>query len=58
MKSIDKIHKIITENQVHKNITEKRVMAHISIGKAMVVKIIKIKFLLIKVATIRVNNFS
>jgi hypothetical protein len=54
IKSKDKIHKIIIENQAHRNFIEKRAQALTSTDKATDMKII-IKFLSIKVT--KVNNF-
>lgn len=58
IKSKDKIHKSIIENQALKNSIRKRVTAQISIDKAMDLKIIIIKFLLIKAAIIKANISS
>jgi len=51
-----KILKIIIENQVHKNFIEKKALALTNIDKVTDMKIIIIRFLLIKV--IKVNNYS
>lgn len=53
MKSMKKINKFITENQVQSSIRRKRVMDQINTIRVMVMKTIIIKFHLIKVAISR-----